>query len=256
MAQIISILNFKGGCAKTTTTVNLAAAMNLLGKKVLVVDIDFQANTSDNLGFKPNMGNTMFELLTQKLDEMPIYEYHKGFDYIPSSGEMQFINNILVNKNRREYILKKFLQVASPHYDYILIDCPAGGGLLNTNAMAAADKLLIPIICEPYDIKGLTKMLADVQTIRDDEVNPDLEIGGLLITRYDTRLSQHKIFASDMRFRFPNLVYNARIRGNADLPKAAGEFKTIFEYKPHSSGAEDYLQLAREITGSKKKVTL
>lgn len=256
MAVIISILNFKGGCAKTTTTVNLAAALNLLGKKVLVVDLDFQANTTDNLGFKPDMGNTVFELLTQKLDEMPIYEYKPGFDYIPSSDEMQFINNTLVNKNRREYILKKFLNVASPLYDYILIDCPAGGGLLNTNAMAAADKLLIPIICEPYDIKGLTKMLSDVQTIKDDEVNPDLEIGGLLITKYDSRLSQHKSFASDMRFRFPKMVYNARIRMNTDLPKAAGEFKTIFDYKPKSYGAEDYLQLAREITGSKKKVTL
>ena len=254
MSKVIAIANQKGGVGKTTTAINLAAALQILNKKVLVVDLDFQCNATSNLGFRPNMGNTRYELLTQKgIEDMPIYEFKKGYDYIPSSKEMKNINNILVNKNNREYILRKILHLVQPLYDYIIIDCPPNGGLLNKNAMAAAESLLIPVECEAYSIQGVGTILDEVKEVKDDEVNADLEILGFLLTRYDSNLSIHKAIASELRSKFQDKVFNARIRKNTALSKASAAHQTIYDYDKNSSGADDYMQLARELTGTKPK---
>lgn len=248
MGKVIAIMNFKGGCAKTTTAVNLAAALHRMKKKVLVVDIDFQCNATNTLRFKPDMGDSIYELFTQKdVKTLPVYTHSKGFDYVPSSKNMKSFNEMMSGRNRREYILKKMVDMLRDDYDYVFIDCPPNGGLLNTNAMCAADELLIPLDCEPYSLQGVVTLLDEIQSVKDDEVNTELKIMGFLLTRYDAVLSLHKEAANLMRDRFPGLVFNAKIRKNTALSKASAQQKTIFEFDDTSSGADDYTQLAKEI---------
>lgn len=254
MATIIAILNYKGGCAKTTTAINLGAALNLLGKKVLLVDLDFQCNATHHLGFKPSMGETIYDLFTRTdLEEMPLYEFKKDLDYIPSSYLMKGIEPVIVNKLNREKMLRKMLSTVTPLYDYIIIDCPPNGGLLNVNAMAAANKVIIPVECEPYAVQGVPGVLESINDVKSSEVNTDLEVMGFLLTKYDMRLSVHKEVARAMKEKYGN-VYNAKIRLNSALKKCSGFKQTIFDYDIKSNGASDYAQLAREITGSKKKI--
>lgn len=253
MAEVIAILNFKGGCAKTTTTINLGAALNLLGKTVLLVDIDHLCNMSSHVGFKAGMGNTIYDVFTNKdIKEMPIYEYRKNLDYIPSSDRMQRFQEELMFKHNREYILKTILRVVGDAYDYILIDCPANGGLLNTNAMAAANHVIIPVVCEPYSLQGMTSIVSAIEDIKAEDVNPALNILGFLITKYDGRLSLHKSIDRAMRERYP--VFHARIRMNTTLSQCSAMAQTIFDYDKGSNGAADYEQLAREITGTRKRI--
>ena len=248
MGKVIAIMNFKGGCAKTTTAVNLAAALHRMKKKVLVVDIDFQCNATNTLRFKPDMGDSIYELFTQKdVKTLPVYTHSKGFDYVPSSKNMKSFNEMMSGRNRREYILKKMVDMLRDDYDYVFIDCPPNGGLLNTNAMCAADELLIPLDCEPYSLQGVVTLMDEIQSVKDDEVNAELKIMGFLLTRYDAVLSLHKEAASLMRDRYPGMVFNAKIRKNTALSKASAQQKTIFEFDETSSGADDYAQLAKEI---------
>lgn len=254
MAKVIAILNFKGGVGKTTTAINLAAALHQRKKKVLVIDIDFQCNATATLGFRPKDGDSIYELFTVKdIRTLPLYEREKGFDFIPSSMNMKNFNEIMASRNRREYILKKLVDTLRDNYDYIFIDCPPNGGLLNTNAMCAADSIIIPLDCEPYSLQGVITILDEIKSIKDDEVNPDVEILGFLLTRYDAVLSIHKEAANMMRERYPGKVFNAKIRKNTSLSKASAQGKTIFEYDPSSAGAADYDQLAREILKQKQQ---
>lgn len=253
MARIIAILNFKGGVGKTTTAINLGAALHLLKKKVLIVDLDFQRNATTTLGFKPSMGDTIYELMTQKgVTTLPIYEFKKDFDFIPSSINMKHVGEQLMTRLRKEEILKRIISVCDPLYDFILIDCPPNGGILNTNAMCAARELLIPLDCEPYSLQGVQTITDDFEDVRD-EINPDLKILGYLFTRFDSTLKLHKQAAMAMRDKFPGQILNAKIRKNTALSKASAAKKTIFDYDKSSNGAADYEQLAREITGIKKR---
>lgn len=253
MAEVIAILNYKGGCAKTTTTINLGAALSLLGKSVLLVDVDFQCNLTSHLGFDPLMGNTIYDVFTNRdIKEMPVYEYSKNLDYIPSSNRMELFQEELMFKHNREYMLRTILKVVSGSYDYILIDCPSNGGLLNTNAMAAADHLIIPVVCEPYAVQGISSLLSSIEEIKSAEVNKDLDIMGFLITKYDSRLNLHRSIDRALRERYH--VFNARIRMNTTISQCSAMKQSIFKYDINSNGAQDYEQLARELTGTRKKI--
>lgn len=247
MGKVIAIMNFKGGCAKTTTAINLAAALHLLKKRVLVVDTDFQANASTTLGYRPSFGDSVYDVLTKKdASEIPLYEYKDGYDFLPASIEMKNFNEVMSSRNRREYALRRLTDVLKKSYDYIFIDCPPNGGLLNTNAMAAADEVIIPIDCEPYAIQGAVTILDEINEVKEDEVNADLKIRGFLLTRYNSTLSLHKEAVLLMRSTYPDMVFQTKIRRNTALSKASACKKSIFDFDSNSAGAEDYLQLARE----------
>lgn len=256
MAKTIAILNFKGGVGKTTTAINLGAALRLLRKKVLLIDLDFQCNTTYTLNFEVGDGETVYDALVAKDGsvELPIYEYRDGFDFVPASIQLETVGEQLVNRLRKEEILKRVVAPYDGLYDYILIDCPPNGGILNINAMSASDSLLVPIDCEVYSLQGM-KMITDKFREVKEYINPELEIEGYLLTRYDGRLGLHKMAAAQMHQKYPGQVFNARIRRNTDLSKTPAEHQTIFEYNPQAIGAEDYMQLAREITGIKKRST-
>lgn len=255
MAKTIAILNFKGGVGKTTTAINLGAALHLLKKKVLLVDLDFQCNTTYTLNFEVGDGETIFDALTAKEPaELPIYEFKDGFDFVPASIQLENVGEQLVNRLRKEEILKRIIQPYAELYDYVLLDCPPNGGILNINAMSASDSILVPIDCEVYSLQGM-KMITDKFHEVKEFINPELEIEGYLLTRFDGRLGLHKMAAAQMQQKYPGQVFNARIRRNTDLSKTPAEHMTIFDYNPTAIGAEDYMQLAREITGIKRRST-
>lgn len=247
MGKVISILNFKGGCGKTTTAINLASALNICGKRVLVIDLDFQCNASYTLGFDPKEGSSIFELFNGSVKEIPIYEHCEGLDYIPSSSEMKHFNEMMALRNRREYILKKLTDVVRDGYDYVLVDCPANGGLLNVNAMCASDELLIPIDCEPYSLHGVVTINEQVSEIIADDVNTDIRVLGFLRTRYDKRQKCHREASMLVEKELGSKLLKSVIRINTSLNQAAGQRKSIYEYDPKAAGAEDYMSLAKEV---------
>lgn len=249
MARIIGVVNQKGGVGKTTTAINLAAYLSMHGKYVLLVDMDPQANATAGIGVAvsdehPNVYHCIVndQNPTSMLKKTGIF----GFDVLPASQALAGATVELVSMEEREYRLKNALGPLRMNYDYILIDCPPSLGLLTINALAAAEKLVIPVQCEYFALEGLGQLLKTVELIKQG-LNPDLQVLGVLLTMYDKRnqLSRHVV--NEVNKNFPGHVFDTVISRTVDLAEAPSYGKSILQFNPNSKGASEYRRLAEEI---------
>ncbi|PWA07210.1 ParA family protein [Flavobacterium psychrotolerans] len=249
MGKIIAIANQKGGVGKTTTSVNLAASLGVLEKKVLLIDADPQANASSGLGIDiENIAIGTYQILEHSnLPEEAIIKCSAlNVDVIPAHIDLVAIEIELVDKENREYMLKQALASIKDQYDYILIDCAPSLGLLTLNALTAADSVIIPIQCEYYALEGLGKLLNTIKSVQKIH-NPDLDIEGLLLTMFDSRLRLSNQVVEEVQKHFNDMVFNTVIQRNVKLSEAPSYGESIINYDAASKGASNYLHLAHEI---------
>lgn len=251
MAKIISFLNHKGGVAKTTTCANLATALWILGNKVLIIDTDQQCNLSGVLGFSQKEGDpTLSDWLKEPVSP-PIYIRYEGLEYIPASKALRNMEAELLNKRSRETILARKLEQVKNEYDYIVIDCAPGDSVLNDNALSASDAVIIPTECSGFSLQGMQNLLLAIREIQQ-EINPELKIEGYLLVKFDkqTKIAKEVSKYFERQQEVPTL--QTKIRKCVKFDESPLGHQTIFEYAPESNGAEDYMRLAEELTGTKR----
>lgn len=256
MGKIIAIANQKGGVGKTTTTVNLAASLGVLEKKVLLIDADPQANATSGLGIDvDSIEIGTYQLLehTKNAEETIIKTTSPNVDLIPAHIDLVAIEIELVDKEEREYMMKKSITHLKETYDYILIDCAPSLGLLTLNALTAADSVIIPIQCEYFALEGLGKLLNTIKSVQRIH-NPDLDIEGMLLTMYDSRLRLSNQVVEEVRKHFSEMVFETIIQRNVRLSEAPSYGESIIKYDASSKGAENYLSLADEILKKNKEM--
>tara|TARA_B100000809_G_scaffold63282_1_gene59968 strand:- start:12165 stop:12929 length:765 start_codon:yes stop_codon:yes gene_type:complete len=249
MGKIIAIANQKGGVGKTTTTVNLAAALGVLEKKILLIDADPQANASSGLGIDiENLTYGTYQILehTISADQAIQKTTSPNVDIIPAHIDLVAIEIELVDKEDREYMLKKSLETIKDSYDYILIDCAPSLGLITLNALTAADSVIIPIQCEYFALEGLGKLLNTIKSVQKIH-NGDLDIEGLLLTMFDSRLRLSNQVVEEVKKHFNEMVFSTIIQRNTRLGEAPSYGESIIAYDATSKGAENYISLANEV---------
>jgi chromosome partitioning protein len=249
MTKIIAIANQKGGVGKTTTTVNLAASLGVLEKKVLLIDADPQANASSGLGIDVDaveIGTYQVLEHTVSINDAIQKTTSPNVDIVPAHIDLVAIEIELVDKEQREYMLQKSLTKLKNKYDYILIDCAPSLGLITLNSLVAADAVIIPIQCEYFALEGLGKLLNTIKSVQNIH-NPNLDIEGLLLTMFDSRLRLSNQVVEEVRKHFSTMVFDTIIRRNTRLGEAPSYGESIIAYDATSKGAINYLSLANEI---------
>lgn len=257
MPNIISIVNQKGGTGKTTTTINFAAALAELGKKVLIVDFDPQGNASSGVGVLVNEETKgIYEVLTDKADiqDVILESVVKNLFVLPTNQSLAGATIELVDMEDREYRLKKVLEKLVD-FDFVLIDCPPSLGLLTINSLVASNYVLIPVQCEYYALEGLGQLLKTIQLIKDN-LQPNLEILGVLLTMHDRRIKLSEEVVSEVRTKFPFRVFESIIPRNVRLAEAPSFGKSILQYASWSKGARAYRSLGKEALDVINKINL
>ena len=248
MGKIIAIVNQKGGVAKTTTAINLAAAVAQRGHKTLLVDLDPQGNATSGLGIdRRGMEHCVYDLLINDapIEAVLLHTDYQQLDVIPAAIQLAGAEVELVSAISRENRLRRILRPQRGHYDYIFIDCPPSLGLLTINALSAADRALLPLQCEYYALEGVTQLLNTYEMIRKN-LNPELEIEGVLLTMYDARTNLSSQVAEEARNYFGRKVYDTQISRSVRLSEAPSHGLPGIIYDPKSRGAVEYQALADE----------
>jgi chromosome partitioning protein len=254
MSKTIAIANQKGGVGKTTTAINLSAGLSYYGKKVLLIDMDPQANTTTGLGYQyPDSSISLFDVLVNDNDPSSIiFSINKKFDLLPGAINLATIETKLANyDDSKYYCLKNKLATIQNNYDFIVIDCPPSLGFLNISSLVAATTVLIPMQCEYYAMEGIAQLLNTIHVVQQ-KYNPILKIEGVLLTMCDYRTKFSLEVQQEMRHTFKETVYNFAIPRNIKVAEAPSRGKSVIDYNIKASGAVAYLKLAKEVIKNAK----
>lgn len=249
MAKIISIANQKGGVGKTTTAINLGAGFAVLERKTLIIDADPQANATSGLGIDPkNVQTSVYECVMDDIDprSIVIHTSTPHLDIIPAHIDLVGAEIEMINMPNREYMLAKTLESIQKDYEFIIIDCSPSLGLVTVNALVASDSVIIPVQCEYFALEGLGKLLNTIKIVQS-RLNKNLDIEGILLTMYDSRLRLSKQVVKEVKTHFQKMVFKTLINRNTKLGEAPSYGETAIMYDAVSTGAVNYLNLAREI---------
>jgi len=252
MGRVIAIANQKGGVGKTTTSINLSAALAERGKKVLVIDTDPQGNTTSGFGLDKNeLENSIYELMIGECSiedaiQKNVVEDLDGVDIIPSNVNLAAVEIELIDADQKEFILREAISKVKDNYDFIIIDCPPSLSMLTVNAMTTANTVLVPIQCEYYALEGLSQLVHTVNLVRD-RLNPELEMEGVVFTMFDSRTNLSLQVVENVKEHIQENVYKTIIPRNIRLAEAPSYGLPINIYEPKSAGAEAYRLLADEV---------
>lgn len=250
MGRIIAVANQKGGVGKTTTAINLSAALAEKGKKVLLIDLDPQGNATSGLGVTKHGENTVYDLLVNDASAASCIRKNvcEGLDLIPSTVDLAGADIEMLELTKHEFILKKKVRRIADRYDFILIDCPPSLNLLTVNAMTTADSVLVPIQCEFYAMEGLTQLMHTIRLVQK-KLNPSLEMEGVVFTMYDVRTNLSQQVVDSVKEYLHENVYDTIIPRNVRLAEAPSHGLSILDYESRSAGAVAYRKLAAELIG-------
>lgn len=249
MTKTICIANQKGGVGKTTTAINLAYSLAILEYRVLLVDADPQANSTSGLGFEPkNIKIGLYEALVQDIspEDILLNTSNKYLDLLPSNIDLVGAEIEMIDLPNREKLMRRILGMVKESYDFIIIDCSPSLGLITTNALAASDSVIIPVQCEYFALEGLGKLLNTIKIVQKS-INVNLEIEGLLLTMYDSRLRLSNQVVDEVKLHFQELVFETIIQRNTKLSEAPSFGIPVLEHDASARGSINYLDLAREI---------
>jgi chromosome partitioning protein len=255
MARIVAIANQKGGVGKTTTAVNLAAGVALLGKRVLLVDMDPQGNATSGLGVDPrSLQRTVYNCLVNyvKFQEAVHVTEVNGLSLLPANADLSGAEIELVNIEEREKLLRHFLRDVEQLFDVIFLDCPPTLGILTVNALVAAHSILVPVQCEYYAMEGLSRLVGNIDRVRQS-FNPELQLEGIVLTMFDARNTLARQVVDQVREHFKEVVYSTMIPRNVTLAEAPSYGRPAMLYNVASAGAQAYLSLAKEFVSHGEK---
>lgn len=257
MGKIIAIANQKGGVGKTTTAINLGGCLGVLEYKTLVIDADPQANATSGLGFDPKNIRNIYDCLINDVHpkDLIVTTQNPNLDLIPSHIDLVGAEIEMINMPNREHLLKVALEKIKDDYDFIIIDCSPSLGLITVNALTAADSVMIPVQCEFFALEGLGKLLNTIKIVQG-RLNPDLEIEGIVLTMYDTRLRLANQVVDELKTHFQELVFDTVIHRNTKLGEAPSHGETIVMHDAASKGSINYLNFTREVLQKNEKTKI